>query len=219
MVVVTDGESHDEAFRESVIAECNKKGITRFGIAVSDVARSAFKTSSRLLTRLGALPGAGLLHKKQHRHGKPDQRNQIHRQRAHGELLLQRVRGGGSVQHRRDSGRSHLQHRRFDPLPISKDVGVRRRGVTCPHTAVPIRYREGRRQLQNGDVAGGIQRSLLQPTGTEARPVGCDPRPTGFSLPRSGDGRRALLRDTFQACLRKSGMNQRPCVPVGALRV
>ncbi|XP_056888065.1 integrin alpha-2-like isoform X1 [Takifugu flavidus] len=34
MVVVTDGESHDEAFRESVIAECNKKGITRFGIAV-----------------------------------------------------------------------------------------------------------------------------------------------------------------------------------------
>uniref|UniRef100_H2UZT7 Integrin subunit alpha 2 n=1 Tax=Takifugu rubripes TaxID=31033 RepID=H2UZT7_TAKRU len=34
MVVVTDGESHDEAFRESVIAECNEKGITRFGIAV-----------------------------------------------------------------------------------------------------------------------------------------------------------------------------------------
>ncbi|TNM89510.1 hypothetical protein fugu_003744 [Takifugu bimaculatus] len=34
MVVVTDGESHDEEFRESVIAECNEKGITRFGIAV-----------------------------------------------------------------------------------------------------------------------------------------------------------------------------------------
>lgn len=44
MVVVTDGESHDESFRESVIAECNKKGITRFGIAVSEDARSAFTT-------------------------------------------------------------------------------------------------------------------------------------------------------------------------------
>lgn len=43
MVVVTDGESHDESFRESVIAECNKKGITRFGIAVSEDARSAFR--------------------------------------------------------------------------------------------------------------------------------------------------------------------------------
>lgn len=36
MVVVTDGESHDEAFRDTVIAECEKQGITRFGIAVSD---------------------------------------------------------------------------------------------------------------------------------------------------------------------------------------
>ncbi|CAG08589.1 unnamed protein product, partial [Tetraodon nigroviridis] len=34
MVVVTDGESHDVAFRESVLDECDKKGITRFGIAV-----------------------------------------------------------------------------------------------------------------------------------------------------------------------------------------
>lgn len=36
MVVVTDGESHDKAFRDDVIAECEKKGITRFGIAVSN---------------------------------------------------------------------------------------------------------------------------------------------------------------------------------------
>ncbi|CAN9513002.1 unnamed protein product [Ophioblennius macclurei] len=34
MVVVTDGESHDESFRSEVIAECEKEGITRFGIAV-----------------------------------------------------------------------------------------------------------------------------------------------------------------------------------------
>lgn len=34
MVVVTDGESHDEENRDSVIAECEKGGITRFGIAV-----------------------------------------------------------------------------------------------------------------------------------------------------------------------------------------
>ncbi|XP_034548803.1 integrin alpha-2 [Notolabrus celidotus] len=34
LVVVTDGESHDKAFREEVIAECDKQGITRFGIAV-----------------------------------------------------------------------------------------------------------------------------------------------------------------------------------------
>ncbi|XP_028314428.1 integrin alpha-2 isoform X2 [Gouania willdenowi] len=34
MVVVTDGESHDESFRNNVIAECEKLGITRFGIAV-----------------------------------------------------------------------------------------------------------------------------------------------------------------------------------------
>uniref|UniRef100_A0A3P9KDB8 Integrin, alpha 2 (CD49B, alpha 2 subunit of VLA-2 receptor), tandem duplicate 2 n=1 Tax=Oryzias latipes TaxID=8090 RepID=A0A3P9KDB8_ORYLA len=34
MVVVTDGESHDYDKRERVIAECQKKGITRFGIAV-----------------------------------------------------------------------------------------------------------------------------------------------------------------------------------------
>ncbi|KAM4616337.1 integrin alpha-2-like isoform 2-T2 [Polymixia lowei] len=34
MVVVTDGESHDEASRDAVIAECEKQGITRFGIAV-----------------------------------------------------------------------------------------------------------------------------------------------------------------------------------------
>ncbi|XP_076007271.1 integrin alpha-2 [Genypterus blacodes] len=34
MVVVTDGESHDDDIRESVIAECERQGITRFGIAV-----------------------------------------------------------------------------------------------------------------------------------------------------------------------------------------
>lgn len=40
MVVVTDGESHDSAFRDTVIADCDKQGITRFGIAVSDDALS-----------------------------------------------------------------------------------------------------------------------------------------------------------------------------------
>ncbi|KAM7391300.1 hypothetical protein PAMP_022000 [Pampus punctatissimus] len=34
MVVVTDGESHDKDLRDIVIAECEKDGITRFGIAV-----------------------------------------------------------------------------------------------------------------------------------------------------------------------------------------
>ncbi|KAM9744121.1 integrin alpha-2 [Menidia menidia] len=34
MVVVTDGESHDESLRDNVIAECERQGITRFGIAV-----------------------------------------------------------------------------------------------------------------------------------------------------------------------------------------
>ncbi|XP_029296218.1 integrin alpha-2 isoform X2 [Cottoperca gobio] len=34
MVVVTDGESHDEAISDSVIADCEALGITRFGIAV-----------------------------------------------------------------------------------------------------------------------------------------------------------------------------------------
>uniref|UniRef100_A0AAQ5YAM1 VWFA domain-containing protein n=1 Tax=Amphiprion ocellaris TaxID=80972 RepID=A0AAQ5YAM1_AMPOC len=34
LVVVTDGESHDESFRDTVIADCEKQGITRFGIAV-----------------------------------------------------------------------------------------------------------------------------------------------------------------------------------------
>lgn len=37
MVVVTDGESHDSGMRDEVIAECEKKGITRFGIAVSSL--------------------------------------------------------------------------------------------------------------------------------------------------------------------------------------
>lgn len=36
LVVVTDGESHDKAFRDTVIADCERQGITRFGIAVSD---------------------------------------------------------------------------------------------------------------------------------------------------------------------------------------
>ncbi|KAM3867634.1 integrin alpha-2 [Diretmus argenteus] len=34
MVVVTDGESHDESIRSPVIEECERQGITRFGIAV-----------------------------------------------------------------------------------------------------------------------------------------------------------------------------------------
>ncbi|XP_034727464.1 integrin alpha-2 [Etheostoma cragini] len=34
MVVVTDGESHDEDIRDTVIADCERQGITRFGIAV-----------------------------------------------------------------------------------------------------------------------------------------------------------------------------------------
>ncbi|XP_054466654.1 integrin alpha-2-like [Anoplopoma fimbria] len=34
MVVVTDGESHDVDFRENVLADCERQGITRFGIAV-----------------------------------------------------------------------------------------------------------------------------------------------------------------------------------------
>lgn len=40
LVVVTDGESHDSDSKDSVIAECDKMGITRFGIAVSDDPRS-----------------------------------------------------------------------------------------------------------------------------------------------------------------------------------
>lgn len=36
MVVVTDGESHDVDSRDDVIAQCENKGITRFGIAVSN---------------------------------------------------------------------------------------------------------------------------------------------------------------------------------------
>lgn len=35
LVVVTDGESHDNIMRDEVIADCDKQGITRFGIAVS----------------------------------------------------------------------------------------------------------------------------------------------------------------------------------------
>ncbi|XP_067084034.1 integrin alpha-2-like [Osmerus mordax] len=34
MVVITDGESHDRAFRDNVIQDCEKQQITRFGIAV-----------------------------------------------------------------------------------------------------------------------------------------------------------------------------------------
>ncbi|KAF1389413.1 hypothetical protein PFLUV_G00073170 [Perca fluviatilis] len=34
LVVVTDGESHDEDIRDTVIADCERQGITRFGIAV-----------------------------------------------------------------------------------------------------------------------------------------------------------------------------------------
>ncbi|XP_042278207.1 integrin alpha-2 [Thunnus maccoyii] len=34
MVVVTDGESHDESKRDYVISQCERQGITRFGIAV-----------------------------------------------------------------------------------------------------------------------------------------------------------------------------------------
>ncbi|XP_061762173.1 integrin alpha-2 isoform X2 [Nerophis ophidion] len=34
IVVITDGESHDKAFRDTIIAECEKQEITRFGIAV-----------------------------------------------------------------------------------------------------------------------------------------------------------------------------------------
>lgn len=36
LVVVTDGESHDNDMRDGVIAACEKQGITRFGIAVSE---------------------------------------------------------------------------------------------------------------------------------------------------------------------------------------
>lgn len=56
MVVVTDGESHDVAMRQQVIAECDNKGITRFGIAVSERATLAAGTPrSRLLTGLGGV--------------------------------------------------------------------------------------------------------------------------------------------------------------------
>ncbi|XP_051807194.1 integrin alpha-2 [Acanthochromis polyacanthus] len=34
LVVVTDGESHDNSMRDEVVAECEKQGITRFSIAV-----------------------------------------------------------------------------------------------------------------------------------------------------------------------------------------
>lgn len=57
-------------------------------------------------------PGPGLLHQKQHRHRKPDQRNQIHRQFTHREVLLQRVGRGGPLHHRWSTGEPHLQHRR-----------------------------------------------------------------------------------------------------------
>lgn len=122
MVVVTDGESHDVASRESVLDECDKKGITRFGIAVSDEPqpphRPLEEDSGFPLTGRPVFPGPGLLHKKQHRHGKPDRGNQIHRQQANGKLLLQCVRGGGPLQHRWDLGRSHLQHRRLETFPM-----------------------------------------------------------------------------------------------------
>lgn len=44
LVVVTDGESHDNDMRDAVIAECEKQGITRFGIAVSTVGRAIVMT-------------------------------------------------------------------------------------------------------------------------------------------------------------------------------
>ena len=46
MVVVTDGESHDEAFRAGTIAECEKLGITRFAIAVSRAPRRPGSSSA-----------------------------------------------------------------------------------------------------------------------------------------------------------------------------
>ena len=47
IVVITDGESHDRAFRDNVIQECEKQRITRFGIAVSEqtTSTSAFRLS------------------------------------------------------------------------------------------------------------------------------------------------------------------------------
>lgn len=160
--------------------------------------------SSRLLTGLGAFPGAGLLHKEQHRHGKPDQRNQIHRQRAHGQLLLQRVRGGGSVQHRRDSGRSHLQHRRFDSSPMSKAVGVRRetrRDMSPSHCSRQVRGREettSKWRCRRWDSA------LTTPANRYGVPPRSPPTlPGTLSLPPTHWGRQtcALLRDTFQNVL------------------
>lgn len=42
LVVVTDGESHDQDFRAEVIPECEKQGITRFGIAVHPLSFTNF---------------------------------------------------------------------------------------------------------------------------------------------------------------------------------
>lgn len=52
MVVVTDGESHDEDARDTVIAECNTEGITRFGIAVSSDAPFALTMHQNAVTFL-----------------------------------------------------------------------------------------------------------------------------------------------------------------------
>ncbi|RVE67947.1 hypothetical protein OJAV_G00086900 [Oryzias javanicus] len=57
MVVVTDGESHDADKRAAVIAECEKRGITRFGIAVLEAALSSI--TGTLGNRIFNIEGTG----------------------------------------------------------------------------------------------------------------------------------------------------------------
>ena len=67
------------------------------------------------------LPGAGLLHKKQHRHQGSDHRDQVHSEHSVRALLLQCVFRGSSAGDFWYPGRPHLQHRGWahvNPNPL-----------------------------------------------------------------------------------------------------
>ncbi|XP_053181489.1 integrin alpha-2-like [Scomber japonicus] len=55
MVVVTDGESHDVSLRDAVLAECERKGITRFGIAVLGYYIRTNKDTSNLIEEIKSI--------------------------------------------------------------------------------------------------------------------------------------------------------------------
>lgn len=198
MIVVTDGESHDGEELPEALAECDKRNVTRYAIAVSRRPASVSPLPLGAAPGSGSgpglmldlpCPGAGALPAAAAGPRGFHPGDQVHCQRPRREVLLQRQRRGRAQRHRGRSGRPDLQPGRCGgagSAPAPTPAGLPRNSWSHSwRHPVSFRRHPGhqRELLPAGDVP---DRLLHPPAGGAALGVGGLGGHSSRRLPQEG---------------------------------